>query len=114
MSKSSVTPWTVACQASLSTGFPRQNTGVGCHFLLQRIIPTQGLKLRLLHCRQILYHLSLQLSYLLALPLGSGLMLTELFTAVTWWLCSVLQNNLSGNASIPSLAVTIQILRNKN
>ena len=28
-------PWTVARQASLSTGFSRQNTGVGCHFLLQ-------------------------------------------------------------------------------
>ena len=30
------------------------NTGVGCHFLLQGISPTQGL----LHCRQILYRLS--------------------------------------------------------
>ena len=56
MSKSFVTPWTVACQASLSIGFLRQNTGVGCHFLLQWIIPTQGLNLRLLHCRQSLYH----------------------------------------------------------
>ena len=36
------TPWTVACQAPLSMGFPRQNTGVGCHFLLQGIFPTQG------------------------------------------------------------------------
>ena len=27
-------PWTAACQASLSMGFPRQNTRVGCHFLL--------------------------------------------------------------------------------
>ena len=25
----SVTPWTVACQASLSMGFPSKNTGVG-------------------------------------------------------------------------------------
>ena len=24
--------------------FPGKNTGVGCHFLLQEIIPTQGLK----------------------------------------------------------------------
>ena len=31
-----VTPWTVACQAHLSTGFYKQeHTGVGCHFLLQ-------------------------------------------------------------------------------
>ena len=29
------TPWTVACQASLSMGFLGKNTGVGCHFLLQ-------------------------------------------------------------------------------
>ena len=28
-------------------------TGVGCHFLLQGIFPTQQLNLRLLHCRQI-------------------------------------------------------------
>ena len=37
-------------------GFSRQ--GVGCHFLLQGIFPAQGLSLGLLHCRQILYHLS--------------------------------------------------------
>ena len=37
--------------------FQARNAGVGCHFLLQGIFPTQGLKLRLLcllHCRQIL------------------------------------------------------------
>ena len=28
------TPWTVAHQAPLTLRFPRQNTGVGCHFLL--------------------------------------------------------------------------------
>ena len=28
---------------------PGKNTGVGCHFLLQRIFPTQGLNLCLLH-----------------------------------------------------------------
>ena len=28
-----------------------KNTGVGCHFLLQEIFPTQELKLGLLHCR---------------------------------------------------------------
>ena len=31
-----------------------------CHFLLQRIFPTQGSNLGLLHCRQTLYHLSHQ------------------------------------------------------
>ena len=33
---------------------------MGCHFLLQWIFPTQGSNLDLLHCRQILYHLSHQ------------------------------------------------------
>ena len=35
-------PWTVACQTPLSLQFPRQNTGVGCHFLLQEIFLHQG------------------------------------------------------------------------
>ena len=39
---------------------PGKNTGVGCHFLLQGIFLTQGSNLGLLHCRQILYHLSHQ------------------------------------------------------
>ena len=39
---------------------PGRNTGVGCHPLLQRIFPTQGLNPGLLHCRQVLYHLSHQ------------------------------------------------------
>ena len=38
--------------------FPGKDTGVGCHFLLQGIFPTQGLNLGLLHCWQILYWLS--------------------------------------------------------
>ena len=42
-------PWTVALQAPLSMGFSSKNTGVGCHFLLQGIFLTQGLKLCLLH-----------------------------------------------------------------
>ena len=29
--------------------FPGENTGVGCHFLLQGIFPTQGLNPHLLH-----------------------------------------------------------------
>ena len=37
---------------------PCKNTGVGCHFLLQGVFPTQGLNPGLLHCRQILYQLS--------------------------------------------------------
>ena len=39
---------------------PGKNTGVGCHFLLQGIFPTQELNPDLLHCRWTLYHLSHQ------------------------------------------------------
>ena len=45
----STSAWTVAFQAPLSRGFPGKNTGVGCHFLFQGILPTQGLNLHLLH-----------------------------------------------------------------
>ena len=37
---------------------PNKNSGVDCHSLLQRIFLTQGSNPGLLHCRQILYHLS--------------------------------------------------------
>ena len=40
--------------------FPGKNSGMGCHFLLQRIFPTQGLNPGLPNCKQILYHLSHQ------------------------------------------------------
>ena len=39
---------------------PTYSTGVGCHFLLQRIFLTQGSNLDLLHFRQVLYPLSHQ------------------------------------------------------
>ena len=39
---------------------PGTSTGVGCPFLLQEIFPTQGQNPGLPHCRQTLYHLSLQ------------------------------------------------------
>ena len=45
----SVTPWIVARQAPLSVGFSSKDYGVGCHFLLQGIFPTQGLNQHLLH-----------------------------------------------------------------
>ena len=57
-SHSVVSPWTVARQAPLSTGFSRKNTRVGSHFLLQEIFLTQRLKPDLLHYRQILNQLS--------------------------------------------------------
>ena len=47
------TPWLYS-----SWNSPGQNTGVGSHFLLQGIFPTQGSNPGLLHCRPILYQLS--------------------------------------------------------
>ena len=52
-------PWTVALPAPLSMGFSRQEYWSGCHFLLQGIFLIQRSNLNLLHCRQILYHLTL-------------------------------------------------------
>ena len=45
---------------SLSMGFSRKNTGVGCHFLSPGIFPTQGWNPGLLHRRRVLYHPSHQ------------------------------------------------------
>ena len=56
------TPWTVAYQAPPSMEFFRQDSGMGFHFLLQGIFPTQGSNPGLPHCRQTLYHLSHQRS----------------------------------------------------
>ena len=42
--------------------FLGKSTGVGCHFLLQGIFPTQGSNPGLLYCRQTFYHLSHQRS----------------------------------------------------
>ena len=41
-----------------SLGFPGKSTGVGCHFLYQRIFLTQRSNLGFPHCRQTLYRLS--------------------------------------------------------
>ena len=48
------TLWTVSYQAPLSMDSPGKNTGVGCHFLLQGIFPTQGLNPGLPPSRQTL------------------------------------------------------------
>ena len=52
--------WIVAHQAPPPMGFSRQDTGVGCHFLLKGIFPTRELNPGLPHCRQTLYGLSHQ------------------------------------------------------
>ena len=49
------TPWIVACQALCPWDSPGKNTGVGCHFFLEGIFPTQGSNLGLSYCRQTLY-----------------------------------------------------------
>ena len=48
------------CSPPGSLDSPGTSTGVGCHFLLQGIFPTQGLNPGLLHCRQTLHRLSHQ------------------------------------------------------
>ena len=42
------TPWTVAYQAPLSMGFPRQEYWSGCHFLLQSVRSVQFSSVQLL------------------------------------------------------------------
>ena len=54
-----VTLWNVIHQVPCSWDSPGNNTGLGCHFLLQGIFLTQGLNpllWHLLHCRWSLYH----------------------------------------------------------
>ena len=46
--------------------FPGKSTGVGCHFLLQRIFSTQGSNPGLPHCRKMLYYLSHQSGFIFA------------------------------------------------
>ena len=60
MSNHFATPQTVAHQAPLSMEFSRQEYWSGLLFPSPGIFPTQGSNPGLLHCRQILYHLSYQ------------------------------------------------------
>ena len=64
---------------------PSENTGVGCHFLLQGIFPTQGLNLGLLHCRQMLCHLSHQGSPPSAEVAGSNC--SSIHVSCAWCAC---------------------------
>ena len=64
--------------SSVPWNFPGRNIGVGCHFLLQGIFPTQALNLHLLcllHCRRVLYQVRIQNCEVLAAQ--SCLMLCE-------------------------------------
>ena len=56
----SVTPMKCSLPGSSVHGIFRKNTGMGCHSFLRHIFLTQESNPGLLHCRQILYHLSHQ------------------------------------------------------
>ena len=55
-------PTDCSLPGSLIHGIPGKNNGMGSHSLLQGIFPTQRSNPDLLHCRQILYCLSHQVS----------------------------------------------------
>ena len=59
---------------------PGENTGVGCHFLLQRIFLTQESNPGLLHYKQILYQLSYEGSQ-------QGLVLVLFFKRILKYIC---------------------------
>ena len=61
---------------------PGRNTGMGCHALLQGIIPAQGSNPGLPHCRRILYHLSHE-----GTPTSSS---TSIFGALCVWFLEAL------------------------
>ena len=69
-----MTPWTVAWQAPISMGFFRQEYWSELPFPSPGDLPDPGLNPDLLHCRQIVYCLSLQ---------GSPLILTD--TSLHMW-----------------------------
>ena len=76
--------------------FPGKNTRVGCHFLLQGIFPTQGWNPGLLHCRQMLYHLSHQGSSVI--PKDNYLkkdICTPVFIAALFTKATTLKSNLN-------------------
>ena len=54
-----VTQWTIAHQFSWPVELSRQEYWNGSHSLLQDIFLTQGSNTALLHCGQILYHLTI-------------------------------------------------------
>ena len=69
---------------SLYMNSPGKNTGVGCHPLFQGIVQSQGLNLGLLHCRQILHHLS-HFQMTICKP-------HLLYPFICWWTLGLLPN----------------------
>ena len=78
--------------------FPGKNTGVGCHFLLQEIFPTQGSNPGLPRCRQFLQVVSIlsvikmnhQKSKYLAHSVLTSCFLLSLCPCLPSWLCRVI------------------------
>ena len=80
MSDSAI-PQTVARQAPRPWNSPGKNTGVGSHSLFQGIFSTQGSNPSLLHCRQILYHLSHQVAEVIGIYDNLGRASTECYSS---------------------------------
>ena len=74
-----VAPWTVACRAP-PWDSPGQNTGVGCHFLLQGTFPTQESNPGPLNYRQVLYLWSYEGNPNVAVNLPTNQMLLSVLT----------------------------------
>jgi len=95
------TPWTRPQEPTrflCPWDFPGKNTGVGCHFLLQEIFPTQGLNLGLPHCRQTLYRLSYQGSITVrGLQMGEAIRkwIRKWWKEALGWCCQVSEEILS-------------------
>ena len=62
-------PWTVACQAPLSTGYPGQEYWRGLPFSPLADLPHPGIEPRSLHCRQLIYCLSHRGTHYLLSPI---------------------------------------------
>ena len=75
------TLWTVAARLLCPWDFPGKNTGVGYHFLLQGIFPTQGLNPGLLRWQVG----SLPLHQLGSIPSWKYTFSLHLFLPQTWW-----------------------------
>ena len=82
---------------------PGKSTGVGAHIFLQGIIPTQGLNPGLLHCRQILYHLSQQRSMYVVLCFLSQCQINYTAAAKSIQSCPTLCNPM--DCSLPGFSV---------
>ena len=92
--------------------FPGKSTAVGCHFLLQRIFPTQGSNLGLLHCKQMIYHLSPQGSPKWGLYIIFNLVLLILPRVTLFPLSPMPLTNLGWPTSWTSLVTSFWVLFN--